>query len=354
MNSIVKARKKPGSSPGHLFFVGDKKSEQTIISSFNYNETRFEENTHSTVAEALECRDNELNTWINIDGLHDTTVVEQLGTHFGIHPLVLEDIVSTTQRPKIEFYDDHVYVVMKMITFDDEEDDVVSEQVSMVLGHDYVLSFQEKPGDVFEPVRTRLRPPPGARIRRMPSDYLLYALIDVIVDYYFVTLEKLGEVIEDLEDEVSEYPSKETPLKLRSLKRNLIQMRRATWPVRELLGQMERSESQLITDATTPFIRDAYDHAVQAIDIVESLRDLLSGLMDLYMTGISNRMNDIMKVLTIMGTIFIPLTFIAGIYGMNFENMPELHTQYGYFISLGVMAVVALALLVFFRKKEWL
>ena len=353
MAKIVRRRNKPGSSPGQLSFVGEKKSEQIIISSISYNESSVEEAVHESIDSAINAIQPGHVTWINIDGLHDVQIIETVGNHLGIHPLVLEDIVHTTQRPKVEIYDSNIYAVMKMITFNETSSEVEIEQVSLVLGKGWVLSFQEKPGDVFDAVRNRLRPP-GARIRKMSADYLLYALLDVIVDYYFVTLEKIGDVMDDLEDEITDDPSKQTPLKLRDVKHNLIRVRRSTWPVRELLSQLERDESPLISKQTRPFIRDAYDHAVQVIDIVESLRDVLGSLMDLYMTGVSNRMNDIMKVLTIIGTIFIPLTFIAGIYGMNFENMPELHTQNGYFISLGIMGAIALVLLFFFRKKDWL
>lgn len=353
MAKIVRRRNKPGTSPGLLTFIGEKKSEETLITSISYNDSFVDEKSHDSVADAIGTIGDSHISWINIDGLHDVSIIETIGTHLGIHPLVLEDIVHTTQRPKVEIYDDHIYVVMKMITFGERSNEAEVEQVSLILGKGWVISFQERQGDVFDPVRIRLRPP-GARIRKMGADYLLYALLDVIVDFYFVALEKIGDVMDDLEDEITYEPTKVTPLKLRDVKHNLIRIRRSTWPVRELLSQLERDESRLISKQTRPFIRDAYDHAVQVIDIVESLRDVLGSLMDLYMTGVSNRMNDIMKVLTIIGTIFIPLTFIAGIYGMNFENMPELHTQNGYFISLGVMAVIAVVLLLFFRKKDWI
>jgi magnesium transporter len=309
--------------------------------------------TASEVAEVLPLRDSSTVSWIHVNGVHNTDLIRTLGEHFGIHPLVLEDIAHIEQRPKLEEYEDYLFLVLKMIYYDEDTDGLRLEHVSLILGPHCVISFQEDPGDVFDPVRERIRSARG-RIRKLNVDYLAYALIDVIVDHYFVVLERFGETGEVIEDEILDEPSTDTQRKINDMRRQLIGMRRAVWPARELLGRLERLESPLIHEGTRPFIRDAYDHAVQVVDIVESLRDLVSGLTDLYMTAISNQMNEIMKVLTIIGTIFIPLTFVAGIYGMNFEYMPELSWQYGYFGVWIVMIVMAAVLLVFFRRREWI
>lgn len=332
--------------------MGEEQTRPVTIEIIDFAADELSEETVGDVSEVFPLRDSPTISWINVDGLHDEEIIQELGDHFGIHPLVQEDIVHPTQRPKLEEYDGYLYLVLKMIYYSDANI-LRSEQVSLILGPHYVISFQEDPGDVFDPVRNRIRGARG-RIRRMSPDYLTYALIDVIVDHYFVVLERFGEQVEDLEEEVLDDPTQETQQQINALRRNLIGMRRSVWPVREVLGRLERLESELVCEETQPFIRDAYDHAVQVADIVESQRDLVSGLTDLYMTALSNRMNEIMKVLTIIGTIFIPLTFIAGIYGMNFEYMPELQYSWAYPAVWGVMLVVAALLLLFFRRRDWI
>jgi magnesium transporter len=346
-------KKHVGLPPGSVVFVGEEKTEPVRFSVFDYTADRLDETELEDVEEVLPYRDSPTTTWINVSGVHDEDAIRTIGDHFGLHPLIQEDIVHTGQRPKLETYDDHVYIVSKMLYHDDEEDHLRAEQVSFVLGGSYLVSFQEDPGDVFGPVRERLRRGRG-RIRGAGTDYLAYALLDVIVDHYFVILEELGSRTEEIEDEVLETPQSETQERINDLRRDLIFMRRMTWPVRELLSQLQRLDSPLWSEETRPFVRDTYDHAVQVLDLVESLRDVVGGLTDLYMTSLSNRMNEIMKVLTIIGTIFIPLTFIAGIYGMNFEYMPELTVWYGYPVAMGVMAGVAGVLLLYFRRKEWI
>lgn len=350
---IRKRKSKVGLSPGSVVFVGEEPARPATISIVDFSADALDERSVEDLSSVLPLRDTSTVSWINVDGLHDTELIKTIGDHFGIHPLVQEDIAHTGQRPKLEEYDDYLFLVIKMIYHDDETQALRTENVSLVIGPNYVFSFQEEPGDVFDPVRERIRSARG-RIRTMGSDYMAYALIDVIVDHYFVVLEQFGETAETIEDEVLDEASIATQEKINDLRRNLISMRRSVWPVRELLGRLERLESPLIHEDTRPFIRDAYDHAVQVVDIVESLRDLVSGLTDLYMTSISNRMNEIMKVLTIIGTIFIPLTFIAGIYGMNFEYMPELGWHYGYFATWAVMLTLAGLLLYYFRRREWI
>lgn len=348
--------KKTGLSPGTIVFVGEESAEPVRITVMDFEEGTLTERTIEHVSDIFPLRDTPTVSWINFDGVHNVEMIQDVGDHFGIHPLVLEDIANTNQRPKIEEYDGYIFVTLKMIYHSQGSADLVDltfENVSLILGPQYVLTFQEEPGDVFDPVRLRIRNARG-RIRRLGADYMAYALIDVIVDHYFVVLERFGELSEDLEDEVLDNPSIETQDKINDLRRGLIHIRRSVWPVREILGHLERLESPLIQAETRPFLRDAYDHAVQVVDIIESLRDLVSGLTDLYMTALSNRMNEIMKVLTIIGTIFIPLTFIAGIYGMNFEYMPELHYRYAYPITWAAMIAIGIVLLFYFRKRDWI
>ena len=346
-------KKHVGLPPGSVVFMGEEKTEPVRFSVLDYTAERLDETEISSAEAVLPYRDSPTSTWINVTGVHDENTIRTIGEHFGIHPLIQEDIAHTGQRPKLETYDDHVYVVSKMLYHNEEDQHLRAEQVSFVLGGNYLLSFQEDAGDVFDPVRERLRKGRG-RIRGAGTDYLTYALLDVIVDHYFVILEELGSRTEEIEDEVLEDPQSETQERINNLRRDLIFMRRMTWPVRELLSQLERLDSPLWSEETRPFVRDTYDHAVQVLDLVESLRDVVGGLTDLYMTSLSNRMNEIMKVLTIIGTIFIPLTFIAGIYGMNFEYMPELTVWYGYPIAMAVMAGIAAVLLLYFRRKEWI
>jgi len=346
-------KKHVGLPPGSVVFIGDEKTAPVRFSVIDYTDDHLEETTLRDVNEVLPYRESPTSTWINVTGVHDEDTIRTIGDHFGLHPLIQEDIAHTGQRPKLEVYDDHIYVVTKMLYHNGNGQHIRAEQVSFVLGGNYLLSFQEDPGDVFDPVRKRLREGRG-RIRDRGTDYLTYALLDVIVDHYFVVLEELGGRTEELEDEVLDDPQTETQERINDLRRDLIFMRRMTWPVRELLSQLERLDSPLWSDDTRPFVRDTYDHAVQVLDLVESLRDVVGGLTDLYMTSLSNRMNEIMKVLTIIGTIFIPLTFIAGIYGMNFEYMPELTVWYGYPVAMVAMAALAVALLFYFRRKEWI
>ncbi len=350
---LTKRRKKHGLPPGSLVFMGEEKAHPVGIHVFDYDDERFGEFTPKTLAEVFPLRDAPTVSWINIDGVHDVDVVRQLGEHFGIHPLVLEDIVSTGQRPKMEEYDDYLYLVVKMHTYDEKTRQLQAEQLSLLVGPTWVLSFQENPGDVFDPVRERLRGGKG-RLRKRGADYLSYALLDVIVDHYFLILEAFSEMIEDLEERVLDGPIERIHHRINDLRRELILLRRTVWPVREMLSVLDRTESKLLQPETRPYFRDIYDHAVQVLDIVESLRDVLGGLMDLYMSSLSNRMNEIMKFLTIIGTIFIPLTFIAGIYGMNFDFMPELHYRLAYPLVWVLMVFIAVGLVFYFRRRHWL
>lgn len=292
-------------------------------------------------------------TWINVDGLHETELMGELGKIFDLHPLTLEDILNTHQRPKMESHEKYIFVVLKMLSCAQESTEILSEQVSFILGPGYVLSFQEKLGDVFEPVRQRIRSHKG-RIRARGSDYLLYALVDAVIDHYFVVLEKIEEQLEVLGEAVFEDPSATLLAEIQGLKLELVRMRKAVWPLRETISGLVREESELIEERTEIFLKDVYDHTIQAIDTVEGFRDTVSGLLDIYLSNVSNRMNEVMKVLTIIATIFIPTTFIAGVYGMNFDFMPELKWHWAYPLVWIVMIAVGVSMIFYFKKKKWL
>jgi len=344
---------KAGLPPGTLIFDGEHKAEKTRITIFDYDETQFQEKEVQKVEECFPFKEKPTVTWVNIDGVHEIDVVEKLGEHFGIHSLVLEDIVHTGQRPKMEDFDEYLFVVIKMLFYDDEKDEISSEQVSLLVGDTYVISFQERKGDVFEPVRERLRGRKG-RIIKQGADYLAYVLIDAVVDNYFSILEKTGDKVETLEEELITNPGPETLAIMQRMKREMIFLRKSVWPLREVISGLERDESTIIKESTHVFLRDVYDHTIQVIDTVEALRDMIGGMLDIYLSSVSNRMNEVMKVLTIIATIFIPLTFIAGIYGMNFESMPELKVPWAYPAVWGVMVVVGLLMISFFKRKRWL
>ncbi|MFB6279259.1 MAG: magnesium/cobalt transporter CorA [Salinibacter sp.] len=346
--------RKAGLPPGSVVFVGEKRAEPIRFRVLEYGPNHLLETDEASVEEVLKYRDTTPVTWINVSGVHDASVIRTLGDHYHVHPLVQEDIVHTGQRPKLESHDEYLYLVVKMLYFDEERGGALrAEQVSLLVGEQNLISFQEDPVDVFDPVRRRIRNGRG-HVRDRGPDYLAYAILDVIVDHYFVVLEELGTRTEDLEDEIVGETPQGIEDDIHDLRRDLIYMRRMTWPMRELLYQLERLDSPLWGEDNQPYVRDTYGHAVQVLDLVEALRDTASGLHDLHMTSISNRMNEIMKVLTIIGTIFIPLTFIAGVYGMNFEYMPELGWTWAYPVVWGVMIASAAALLSFFRRREWI
>ena len=359
MRQFIKKRShKSGLPPGTLVHVGTKKGEKTRITVIDYDADTCEEKELKTIEECFPCRDTQTVTWINLDGVHQVDIIEKIGKHFNLHPLVLEDIVNTGQRPKIEDFDDYLFVVLKMLYRDENEQETQAEQVSLIIGPQFVITFQEKVGDVFNPVRERIRNGKG-RIRKMGPDYLAYALIDSIVDNYFTILEKLGEEIEEMEKELVGDPKPQILQSVNRLKTELLFLRKLIWPLREVISGLQRGESSLIKETTGIYLRDVYDHTIQVIDTIETFRDLASGMFDTYLSSVSNKMNEVMKVLTIIATIFIPLTFVAGIYGMNFNpavsilNMPELNWKYGYVTSIGVMVLVALVMVYYFKRKKW-
>jgi magnesium transporter len=350
---IKKRSKKAGLPPGTLVHIGEQKAEEVSITVIDYDEGRLQEEEIETVEECFPFKDKPTVTWINVDGIHQVEILELLGECFGLHPLVLEDILNTDQRPKLEDFGDYIFVVLKTFSYNDQSDEVEPEQISLILGPSLVMSFQEREGDVFNPIRERVRTGKG-RIRRMGADYLAYSLLDSIVDNYFTVLEQVGEKIEFLEEELVTNPTPETLQTIHNLKREMIFLRKSVWPLREVIGALERGESSLIEESTGIYLRDVYDHTIQVIDTIETFRDMISGMLDIYLSSVSNRMNEVMKVLTIIATIFIPLTLVAGIYGMNFQYMPELGWRWGYPVVWLAMLVIGALMLVYFRRKKWL
>ena len=350
---LKKMSRKAGLPPGTLIHVGERKTEEVAITIIDYDQTTYKRIEAQTIEECAPFKETSTVSWINIDGLHQVDIIEKIGGQFGIHPLVQEDILHTGQRPKMEDYDDYILLIMKMLHYDDEENTVKTEQISIILGQNFVISFQEAGGDVFNPLRERIGTG-KSRARRMGSDYLAYSLLDAIVDNYFILLEKCGERIESLEIDLTQNPQPQTLQDIHSLKQEIIFLRKSVWPLREIISGLERAESPLIHDNISIYLRDLYDHTIQVIDSVETYQDILSGMTDLYLSSVSNKMNEVMKVLTIFASIFIPLTFMAGIYGMNFEFMPELKIKWAYPALWGAMIAVTAVLLTFFKRKKWL
>jgi len=350
---IKKSSKSTGLAPGTPVFIGDMKAEKVKITVIDYDESQFQEKYLKTVEECFPFKDKPTVTWINIDGVHDIEIIEKLGKRFDLHPLILEDIVNTGQRPKMEDFGSYIFVVLKMLYYDEKKKEIEGEQVSLILGSNFVISFQEKEGDVFNPIRDRIRNAKG-KIRKTGADYLAYGVIDAAVDSYFLILEKIGEKIEGIEEDLVRKPTPETLQTIHNLKRDMIFLRKSVWPLREVVSGLQRGDSSLIGESTRIFLRDVYDHTIQVIDTIETFRDMVSGMLDIYLSSISNRMNEVMKLLTIIATIFIPLTFLAGIYGMNFKYMPELEWRWGYFGALSIMVVIGIFMFIYFRRKKWL
>ncbi len=339
---------KQGMAPGTVMYTGERKLEHVTITSHLFNREILEEKSIDVTA--LHRPDEGEKLWINVEGLHDTVLIETFGERFNLHPLTLEDIASIHQRPKLELYDSYVYVVLRMIYV--KEGKLENEQLSLILGDNFVLSFQEIPGDVFEPIRKRLQNP-QSRIRKLGADFLFYALIDVLVDAYFGVLEHFGDQLESLEEDIIEGNSKQIMMQLRRLRHELLVLRKGIWPVRDVINSMMRDAPSLLSKDVLLYLRDVHDHGVQATDGLESLRDLQASLHDFYLSQLSYRMNEVMKVLTIISTIFIPLSFLVGVYGMNFDHMPELHWLFSYPLLWLIMLSTAGGMLYYFWKKDW-
>jgi len=351
--------KTAGLMPGTLVYTGEKKDTKVKITLIDYDEEKFQEKELTAIEECFVCKDTPTVTWVNVDGIHDTSIIEKIGGCFELHPLTLEDIVNIEQRPKCEDFENYVFIVVKMLMFDEEKKEITSEQVSLILGEHFVISVQENEGDVFNLIRERLRSNKGM-IRKQGPDYLVYSLLDAIVDYYFVILEHLGEKIELIEENLIADP---IPARLRvihAIKRDAIFLRKSVWPLREVVNRLVDGESKLIKKTSHIFFCDVYDHTIQVIDTIESFRDTITGMFDIYLSSVSNRMNEIMKVLTIIATIFIPITFVAGIYGMNFNtgaspfNMPELNWRFGYMFAWAIMIGIVVIMVIYFKRKRWI
>lgn len=345
---------KAGLAPGTLVHIGRQKSGGTRIDLLEYDASHIEESHFDSLTSCPPPKPSPVVTWINVDGLSQVEVLQQFGSCYGLHPLVLEDILATDQRPKAENYGEYLYVVLKMIRVEPHDGELKSEQVSLVLGENYLISFQEGlEGDVFEPVRIRLQNG-QAKLRVSGPDLLLHALLDIIVDNYFLVLEQLAERTEAVEDELIENPTTQTVQGIYQMRRQLFFLHKAVWPLREVLSGLQRSDSPLIRDTTGIYLKDLYDHTVQVLDTLETLRDMLTGMLDIYLSSVSHRLNEVMKVLTIIATIFMPLSFVVGLYGMNFRYMPELEWRYGYPAVLLLLLAIAVGMVAYIRKKGWL
>ena len=342
-----------GKAPGSLTFIGTKKIDYARIRVIDYDPANLQELELKDIADGVSFKDTETVTWINIDGVHDTELIKNIGENFGLHPLIMEDIVNTGQRPKMEEFDDVLFFVIKMLRYDKEEEMVIGEQLSMVLGRTFLLTFQEQLGDVFDPVRERIRKHRG-RIRGTGIDYLAYALLDTIIDNYIHIIERMGEKIEDIEEEILDDPGPDLLQRINLYKREMNYIRKSVRPAREFILQLNNLDTDLIHEKTFPFLKDLLDLATQAVEVIDTYREMLTDHLSIYHTGVANKLNEIMKVLTIFSAVFIPLTFIAGIYGTNFEYLPELHYRYAYFVFLIVLIVVALIMLKFFKRRGWL
>jgi magnesium transporter len=351
--SFSYASEKSGLPPGSLIHVGEVHEHEHKITVFDYNKSSLNKHTIKTIAELLPYKTTDTLTWVIIDGLKDVSVIDDIGQHFDIHALVLEDILNTHQRPKFEEFDDYLYIVIKALSLAADQFNVEYEQVSLLLLNKFVFTFKEKPDALFDPIFNRLNND-KSNLRNLGTDYLTYVIMDSIVDEYFGLQDNFDELIETLEDELLANPSAQTLDSIQKIKRELIFLRRTISPLRELLAAIQRSESPLLNNKTKRYFGDVYDHAIRVTEAIESYRDLIAGMLDIYLSSVSNKMNETMKVLTIFASIFIPLTFIAGVYGMNFEYMPELKWRWGYPLLWVVFVGVSIFLLRFFKKKNWL
>lgn len=353
MKLFGRKSKKPGLPPGTLLYNGEPVLEKIQIHQFLYNEAQC----HEQEIEARDFdrirQDKSIVNWININGLHDIEILKKIGDMYQISDLILEDVLNPGQRPKIEELDHAVFMVMKMIFWDKEKAEIHVEQIALYLTQNTVITFQDRPGDIFEPMRNRIRESRG-RIRKAGADYLCYALLDSIVDHYFSTADELGDQIETLEEEILSNATTITLNMLHQIRKQIILLRKSAVPLREGLSELYRNENPAIKESTRPYLRDVYEHVIQNVDILETMRDVNNGLFDMYLSNVSNKTNEVMKVLTIIATIFIPITFIAGIYGMNFEWMPELAWKWSYPIIWALISIVAIGMVVYFRRKKWL
>lgn len=350
---LRKRVKKAGQPPGTATYTGKKKAAETHLTVLTYSEHDFHEFYGKTLEEVLPSTKEPGVTWIHVEGLQNIALIEQLAKTYNIHPLTVEDILNVDQRPKVEEFEGYLFITLKMLMWNEKRRTFSTEQISFILGKDFLLSFQERENAHFKHIRERLRSSANQRMRQQGSDYLVYRLMDSIVDYYFVVLEGLGDQIEKVEDIIITDPKPQNTRTIYRLKRQLMTLRKSIWPMREAISHLTQMEG-VFTSFTRIYLRDLYDHVVQAIDTIETFRDVLASMLDVYLSSLTNRMNEIMKTLTIIATIFIPITFIASFYGMNFQYMPELHWHYGYAMVIGVMLIMVAIMLVYFRRKKWI
>jgi|WetSurMetagenome_2_1015567.scaffolds.fasta_scaffold03592_2 magnesium transporter len=345
---------KIGLPPGSLVHIGDETSQAVNMSIIDYREDYFHEETTGSIEKCVSLKDSGSVIWINIDGIHQPATLEKLGQCYGLHPLVLEDIMATDQRPKLEDFGDYLFIVLKMIRYNGKNGGLSIEQVSLILGRNYLISFQEgREGDVFNPLRERIRTGKG-RVRQMGADYLAYGLMDAIIDNYYLAIDRLGEEIEAVEERLVANPVPETLRRIHKMRRDIIFLRKSVWPLREVIGGLERLESPLFAKTTAIYLRDIYDHTIRVIETIETYRDMLAVMLDVYLSSVNNRLNAVMKVLTVIATIFMPLTFIAGVYGMNFKSIPGLEWEWSFAVFCGAMGVITIGMLLLFRRKKWL
>lgn len=353
MVRLFHKKKRPvGLPPGSILYTG-KAPDHIHLSILEYTEEQLVEKTDVSLDACLEHIATPAMTWIEVQGISDQVSIASIGKHFKFHPLVIEDILSTGQRSKLDVYENQVFFVVRLLEHDEKSQTLIDEQVSIVFGPNYLISFAEGTNDIFKPIKERLRQG-SQRIRSQGSDFLAYTLLDTIVDYYFLVLEKVDKNLDALEMELMHLPKPKTLQEIQHAKVDMVVLRKAIWPIRDVVNRFSRLEKPLITELTQLYLHDVYDHIVQTIDIIEGFRDVVSGMIDIYLSNINFRTNEIIKVLTIVSTIFVPLTFISSLYGMNFDYMPELHTSYGYPIVVGLMVLVACGMLLFFRKKKWI
>lgn len=356
-SEVRKRAKKAGQPPGTLIYTGRKSDKKTVITVVTYDANASQEKVghcfedcHAMFTDSIKG-----NMWVNVEGLNDIKLIEQLAQHFKLHPLTVEDILNVQQRPKVEEFKNYIFITLKVIYLRSKTAKITSKQLSIILGKNFVLSFQEHDTTLFDSIRDRLHGNvPHHFLREQGCDYLVYRLIDAVIDEYFVILEKVGDQIETLEERIISKPTQQNSRNIYRLKRRLLLLRKSIWPMREAINHLMHADESFITNFTRVYLRDVYDHAIQAIDSLETFRDMLSGMLDMYLSSITNHMNEIMKTLTIIATIFIPITAIASIYGMNFPDMFMLHWRYGYEIVLGLMVLMAVVLVLFFRKEKWI
>lgn len=340
---------KIGLPPGSLIHIGKRRADKVTLTLYRYDSNHFEESKINIIEDFVTPKDKDKINWLNIDGLHDTNTIKKIGESYNLHPLLLEDILNTKHRPKVELFNDYIFITFKMLGYDKNRIKINYEQVSIVLGKNYVLSFQEKQGDIFDPIRERIRNAKG-KVREKGADYLVYLLVDIVVDNYFSIVDHIGEEIEALEEKVTKTPGEEFLNKIQKLKRELIFLRKSILPLKDAIGSLEKESEE----SAAKYFRDVLDHTVNIIEIMETYRDMLTSLLSIYHSNITNKMNNVMKVLTIVATIFIPLTFVTGIYGMNFKYMPELDWKLGYMLVWSIIIGISVTMLIYFKRKKWL